>query len=132
MADLFDIGRTGAGFRCLGRICVVNEGFGSADYAAKVNGEKISINQINELWQQQQPRYLRLFGGELSEEQRKLFQKQLLDDEVRALAALQYARKVGFRVTRDQLSQAFRSEPSFRSTASSAWMRRARGWPLPA
>jgi peptidyl-prolyl cis-trans isomerase D len=100
-------------FSAWGAYGIVNEGFGSVDYAAKVNGEKISLNQINDLWQLQQPRLALAAGGALTDEQRTTFQEQLLDDEIRALAVRQYATRMGFRVSTEQLSRAFRSEPSF-------------------
>jgi peptidyl-prolyl cis-trans isomerase D len=100
-------------FSAWGAYGVVNEGFGAADYAAKVNGEKISLTYVNELWQQQQSRLAQVSGGSLTEEQRGKFQQELLDDEIRAVAVRQYANKMGFRVSAEQLSRAFRSEPSF-------------------
>ncbi len=56
---------------------------------------------------------MQISGGNITEAQRNEFQQQLLDDEIRALAVTQYATKAGFRVTTEQLSRAFLSEPSF-------------------
>ncbi len=100
-------------FAAWGAYGIVDVGFGTAKYAAKVNGEEVSRAEVNELWQQQQPRLLQAFGGTITDAQRQQFQRQLLDDAVRTLATTQYANRIGFRVSDDQLSQAFRREPAF-------------------
>ncbi|MEO6185424.1 MAG: SurA N-terminal domain-containing protein [Steroidobacteraceae bacterium] len=100
-------------FAAWGAYGIVNEGFGGADYAAKVNGEKIPAAEVNSLWQQQLPQILQAYGGNLSDAQRAEFQQRLLDNAVRGLATNQYAHKVGFRISDEQLGQAFRSEPAF-------------------
>jgi peptidyl-prolyl cis-trans isomerase D len=107
------IGALALVFAAWGAYGIVNEGFGTTDYAAKVNGQKISLAHVNDLWQQQQPRLTQLSGGALTDAQREEFQQKLLDDEIRALAVTQYANKTGYRVSSEQLSRAFRSEPSF-------------------
>lgn len=100
-------------FAAWGAYGIVNEGFSAADYAAKVNGEKISRAYVNELWQQQQPRLMQMTGGAPTDAQREEFQQRLLDDEVRMLAVTQYATKAGYRVSEDDVARAFRAEPSF-------------------
>ena len=100
-------------FAAWGAYGIVNEGFGGADYAAKVNGEKIPAAEVNDLWQQQLPQLLQAYGGNLTEAQRAEFQQRLLDNAVRSLATNQYAHKVGFRISDEQLGAAFRSEPAF-------------------
>jgi peptidyl-prolyl cis-trans isomerase D len=100
-------------FAAWGASGFVGDGIGPPDYAAKVNGEKISRNHINELWQQQQQRLLQLTGGNPTDAQRAEFQQRLLDDEIRAVAVTQHAHETGYRVSTEQLRRAFRSEPSF-------------------
>jgi peptidyl-prolyl cis-trans isomerase D len=100
-------------FAAWGPYSMVDLSFGQGSYAAKVNGEKISADEINRAWQQQQPRLLQAFGGTLTDEQRRQFQQQLLDSSVRGLATTQYATKVGLRVSDEQLSRAFREEEAF-------------------
>lgn len=84
-----------------------------ARYAARVNGEEIPADEINREWQEQQPRLLQAFGGQISDLQRDIYQQQLLDSAVRGLAVTQHARKLGYGVTDDQLSARFQSEQSF-------------------
>jgi peptidyl-prolyl cis-trans isomerase D len=100
-------------FAAWGAYGMVDMSFGTSGFAAKVNGEKISSETVNELWQQQQPRLLEAFGGNLTDAQREQFQQELLETEIRTLATTQYANKVGFRVSEAQLSEAFRNETAF-------------------
>jgi peptidyl-prolyl cis-trans isomerase D len=86
---------------------------GGARYAARVNGEEIPADQINRQWQEQQPRLLQAFGGQLSDLQRDIFQQELRDAAVRGLAVTQQAQKLGFSVTDAQLSARLKSEESF-------------------
>ncbi len=64
--------------------------------APRVNGEEIPAEEINREWQQQQPRLLQAFGGQISDLQRDIYQQQLLDSAVRGLAVTQHARKLGY------------------------------------
>jgi peptidyl-prolyl cis-trans isomerase D len=91
----------------------LNMSFGQATWAAKVNGEEIPIQEVNRAWQQQLPSLMQAFGGQLPDLQRELYQQQLLDSAVRGLAITQYARKKGYGVTDEQLSQAFQNEEAF-------------------
>ncbi len=84
-----------------------------ARYAARVNGEEIPAEEINREWQEQQPRLLQAFGGQISDLQRDIYQQQLLDSAVRGLAVTQHARKLGYGVTDAQLSARFQSEEAF-------------------
>ena len=67
-------------FAAWGAYGMVDMSFGTSGFAAKVNGEKISSETANELWQQQQPRLLEAFGGNLTDAQREQFQQQVLDE----------------------------------------------------
>ena len=82
-------------------------------YAAQVNGEDIPVEEVNELWQQQQPQLLQAFGGNLTEAQRNEAQQRLLDNQIRRVAAIQQADKLGFRVTDAQLVRAIQEEQAF-------------------
>jgi peptidyl-prolyl cis-trans isomerase D len=82
-------------------------------YAAKVNGEEISTEEMNREWQQQQQRLAQQFGGQLPDPMRQIYQQQLLDSAVRGLAVTQYATKLGYGVSQDRLKKAFQSEQAF-------------------
>lgn len=100
-------------FAAWGAFGIVDVGFGTGGYAAKVNGEEISTTEANDLWQRQLPQLIQASGGNLTEEQRAEFQQQMLDGQIRNLAAEQQARRLGYTVTNAQLAQAFQSEPAF-------------------
>jgi peptidyl-prolyl cis-trans isomerase D len=100
-------------FAAWGAYGIVDVGLNTTSYAAKVNGEEIPATEINQTWQQQQPQLLQAFGGTLTDAQRTQFQQRLLDTAVRGLAATQYAKKLGFRVSDAQITQAFQSEQAF-------------------
>ena len=100
-------------FVAWGPYAAVDLSFAQGDYAAKVGGEKISATEINERWQQRLPQLLQAAGGQLSEAQRQKMQQDLLDSAVTGVAATQYARKLGLRVSDDQVAQAFRETPAF-------------------
>lgn len=100
-------------FAAWGAYGIVDVGFGTGSFAAKVNGEKISTAEVNDIWQRQLPQLIQRSGGNLTEEQRAAFQQQLLDGQIRNLATEQQARKLGYAVTNAQLARAFESEPAF-------------------
>lgn len=100
-------------FVAWGPYAAVDLSFAQGDYAAKVDGEKISAAEINERWQQRLPQLMQAAGGQLSEQQRIAMQQELLDAAVMGVAATQHARKLGLRVSDEQLEQAFRETPAF-------------------
>ncbi|MGC4028232.1 MAG: SurA N-terminal domain-containing protein [Steroidobacteraceae bacterium] len=100
-------------FAAWGAYGIVDVGFGGGTYAAKVNGEKISLNEANELWQRQQAQLAQLAGGQLTPEQRTQFQQRLLDGQILNLASTQQARQLGFRVSDAQLLRAIQTEQAF-------------------
>jgi peptidyl-prolyl cis-trans isomerase D len=109
----FIIGVLALVFFAWGPTTVVDLSFGQSDYAAKVNGEKIPAADLNEQWQRQLPELMAAFGGDLTEEQRTQFQRQMIADAVRRVAAAQHARKVGLVVSDADAGKAFREEEAF-------------------
>jgi len=100
-------------FVAWGPTAVVDRSFGASSYAVKVNGEKVSTAEVNNAWQQRLPQLLQASGGTLTDAQRVQEQQQLLDSEVAGLAAIQQARRLGYRVSDAQLNQALKDEPAF-------------------
>src|SRR6478735_11073658 len=76
-------------FVAWGPYAAVDLSFSQSGYAAKVNGEKIPVTEVNEAWRRRLPQLMQSFGGQLSEAQRTEYQEQLLDSSVMALAAHQ-------------------------------------------
>ncbi|MEJ0100710.1 MAG: SurA N-terminal domain-containing protein [Pseudomonadota bacterium] len=116
-------------FIAWGPYSMFNTSASQSGYAARVNGEDISSDEINREWQQQQPQLLQAFGGQLPDAQRQIYQQKLLDSAVRGLATTQYASKLGYAVSQAQLSRAFQKEEAFQWMASSACRPRARASP---
>ncbi len=100
-------------FIAWGPYSMFNTSSGQTGYAAKVNGEEISADEVNREWQQQQPNLVQAFGGQLPDLQRSIYQQRLLDSAVRGLATTQYATKLGYAVSEAQLARAFQKEESF-------------------
>ena len=107
------LGALGLVFALWGAYGIVDLSFGPGNYAAKVNGEKITAAEVNRAWQEDQPQYLRLFGGELTPEQRTRLQNELLDGYIRNAAVMQHSQQLGFRVSDEQVRKAYESEPAF-------------------
>jgi peptidyl-prolyl cis-trans isomerase D len=100
-------------FALWGAYGIVDITVGAPTYAAKVNGESIPVEEVNRVWQEQQPEYLRLFGGEIPAARREALQNEVLDAFIRNAAVLQRADDAGFRVSREQVIKAIEREPAF-------------------
>ncbi|MFM1886557.1 MAG: hypothetical protein RL026_1714 [Pseudomonadota bacterium] len=86
---------------------------GVGNHAAKVNGEAISLQEVNQAFQSRQSQLLREGAPELTEAQRTALQKQVIDEFVRNEVLRQQAEDLGFRVSDAQLRAAFEAEPAF-------------------
>jgi len=100
-------------FAAWGADGIVDFSNGVRSYAAKVNGEEISLTEVQRAWQQQEPQYLRVFGGEIPAAQREQLQSRILEGYIRNAAVYQQAERMGFAVTDAQVQQAYQSEPAF-------------------
>ena len=101
-------------FAAWGAYGIVDLTISKGNYAAKVNGEEISAEEVNRAWQEEQPQYLRLFNGELNPAQRDMLQNRLLDGFIRNAVVLQHAEKsLGFKRHRRADPRAYQNEPAF-------------------
>lgn len=100
-------------FAAWGAYGIVDLSITGGDYAAKAEGEKISINEAREAWTQQQAQWAQRFGGELPDAFKKQLQNELLEGLVRNVVLSQHARELGYRVTPAQIHQALREVPAF-------------------
>jgi peptidyl-prolyl cis-trans isomerase D len=100
-------------FAAWGAYGIIDVGMKGGTYAAKVNGEEVSSEEINRRWQEQLPQYIRANGGQLSDAKRTELQQALLDSAVRSIAATQHARSLGYRVSDAQVLDAYRAEAAF-------------------
>jgi peptidyl-prolyl cis-trans isomerase D len=87
--------------------------FGSSTNAAEVNGETIPYDQVRQAWLQQQSEWQQRVGGDMPAAVKTQLEDQLLEQFVRSTLIAQHTRKLGYRVTEEQLADAVRTEPAF-------------------
>jgi len=80
--------------------------------AAKVNGEKIPVEQVRRAWQDRQNELQQALRDELSPELVKSEQEQLMKGFVRREVLLQHAAKMGYRVSDQELVRRLSEIPS--------------------
>src|SRR5580700_9495642 len=83
------------------------------NYAAKVNGSEVSVNEVRQAYQQQLAQIERRTNGPLSDAQRSEIKKRVLDDYVNSEALVTRADKLGYRVSDAELLQAECQIPAF-------------------
>ena len=91
----------------------VDFGTGAATYAAKVDGETISSQEVRRAWQQQQSRLQQMMRGELPEQMVKSQQAAILDQFVRRELLEQKAEELGYRVSDQALVDRVMEIPEF-------------------
>ena len=100
-------------FAAWGAYGIVDLGIGSGNYAAKVEGEKVSIKDAQEAWQQQQIQWQQRMGGELPADLKTRLQDQLLEGMVREALIGKHSHDLGYRVSDQQLHDQIRQIPAF-------------------
>jgi peptidyl-prolyl cis-trans isomerase D len=100
-------------FAAWGAYGIVDLGLGSGNYAAKVDGEKVSIKDAQEAWQQQQMQWQQRMGGELPADLKSRLQDQLLEGMVRDALIGKHSHDLGYRVSDQQLHEYIRQIPAF-------------------
>lgn len=91
----------------------IDFGTGVVTYAAKVDGERISAQEVRRAWQMQQSRLQQMMRAELPEALVKSQQSAILDQFVRQSLLEQRARKFGYRVSDAALAQRVMEMPEF-------------------
>lgn len=110
---LLIVGVLGLVFAAWGAYGIVDIGVGSGDYAAKVEGQKISASDARDAWIQQQAQLQERFGGEMPREITARLQDQLLESMVREVLLGVHAHDLGYRVSDAQLHDEIRRIPAF-------------------
>jgi peptidyl-prolyl cis-trans isomerase D len=100
-------------FAAWGAYGVVNLSFGGATYAAKADGDEISIQDARNAWQRQQAQWQQRFGGDIPAQEKSILQDQMLESMVRDLLVTQRAHNLGYRVSDDDLIKAIQAVPRF-------------------
>src|SRR6185437_4753242 len=93
-------------------IATVNFGTGTNN-AARVNGEVIPYEQVRNAWLQQQSQWQQRFGGDMPAAVKSELESQLLEQFIRVDLMAEHTRKLGYRVSDQDLAEAVRQEPAF-------------------
>jgi peptidyl-prolyl cis-trans isomerase D len=86
---------------------------GVATYAAKVNGEDLSITDFDRQLQARQNEFQQQYRTELSEDMRKELRRSVVERMVRDAVLRQRVTKEGYRVSDARLAELIRSVPAF-------------------
>jgi peptidyl-prolyl cis-trans isomerase D len=100
-------------FAVWGAYGIVDLSIGTGNYAAKANGEKISIKEANDQWQRAQMEWQQRFGGELPADFKTRLQDQVLESLVTSALLQKHSRKLGYRVSDAQVHEMIRQIPAF-------------------
>lgn len=100
-------------FAAWGAYGLVNLNFGGASWAAKVNGQQISLQEARDAWQRAQGQIAQQYGGSIPSRLRRKLQNQVLEGLIQNTLMAQRTEKLGYRVSQADLISAIRSEPAF-------------------
>ena len=82
-------------------------------FAAKVNGENISLIDFDRAYQLQQSQYQELYRLEVTDEFQRALRFSVIEDLVRGEALSQRVASQGYRVSDERLAQGIRARPEF-------------------
>ncbi len=82
-------------------------------YAATADGQKITTREASEQWQRQQAMWQQRFGGDLPAELKTRMQDELLEALISDALLQAHARKLGYRVSNEQLHEQIKQVPQF-------------------
>jgi len=91
----------------------INYDFIGSTYAAKVNGEEISMAQFDNAYQQQLLRFAES-GGEVPEQLREAIREGVLNNLIGEKLVDQYLAERGYRITDEMVAQVIQNVPEFR------------------
>jgi peptidyl-prolyl cis-trans isomerase D len=91
----------------------INWTLGTADYAAKVNGREIGVNEVREAYQRELAQQARASNGQLDEAQRAGLKQKVLDDFIGAEALITRSQDLGYRVSDEELLKEMARIPAF-------------------
>ncbi len=102
-------------FAAWGAYGIVNLNFSTSSYAAKANGQEISLDQAHDAWLQQQSQLQQQYGGNIPASVQKSAQNQVLEGLISDALVAQRTEKLGYRVDDGELIAAIRAEPAFQA-----------------
>jgi peptidyl-prolyl cis-trans isomerase D len=107
------IGALAVVFAAWGAYGIVDLSIGTGNYAAKANGEKISVEDATDAWQRQQMMWQQQFGADLPAEMKARMQDQLLEAMVSDALVGKHSRDLGYRIGREQVLEQIHQIPQF-------------------
>ncbi|HEX7418024.1 MAG TPA: peptidyl-prolyl cis-trans isomerase, partial [Steroidobacteraceae bacterium] len=100
-------------FAAWGAYGIVDIGFGPPNYAAKADGERISIEDASRAWQRQQVRLQQMYGGDIPAARRGELQNEVLEGLISNALLTRRAHDSGYRVSDELLADAVKQIPAF-------------------
>jgi peptidyl-prolyl cis-trans isomerase D len=100
-------------FAAWGAYGIVNLNFSTSSYAAKADGQTISIAQARNAWLHAQAQLQQEFGGNIPASVQKTVQNQVLERLITDALVSARTEKLGYRVSESQLLAAIRHEAAF-------------------
>src|SRR5678816_4863736 len=94
---------------------IQNYHIGGRNYAAKVNGEEISIDEVRQAVRNRLAMFERMSPNGLTPEQEAMIRTDVVDGFVQREVLSQRARKQGYRVSDDALIKAIHDIPQFQA-----------------
>jgi len=91
----------------------INWSLGAPDYAAKVNGNEIPVNQVREAYQEQLAQLDRRSNGQVAEAARTALKKQVIESFVANEALITRVQSLGYRVSDADVLAAESQIPAF-------------------
>ena len=91
----------------------VDFNLGVSTWAAKVNGEEVSLTEFQRQYQDQQQRFAQLYRAELTEEVRNQIRNDVLQGLVQQEALQQRVQAAGYRISDQRLTDFIRDIPNF-------------------
>lgn len=86
---------------------------GPATFAAKVNGEDVSLDDFNNALQNRQNQYQQIYRSELPDELRRELRRSVIDELVRNAALKQRVNEQGYRASAERVDAAIRDIAAF-------------------
>lgn len=101
-------------FAVWGAYGIVDLSLGPPNYAAKANGEKISLKEAQDAWQRQQIQLSRQFGGtDIPAELKTRMQDQMLEAMIADSLLHSHANKMGYRISPEAIHKEVQQIPAF-------------------
>jgi peptidyl-prolyl cis-trans isomerase D len=100
-------------FAAWGAYGIVDLSIGTGNYAAKANGEKITIQDAQNAWQRQQMTWQQRFGTDLPQDLKARMQDEVLESMVGDALLHKHATEMGYRVSDAQVHDQIRQVPQF-------------------